>query len=222
MIEDSETMEDAIEAVVERVLYNEVSTFFPGTITKVKRSPVNANTVIVDVESSFLTVDPETNQTKPRRIQSVPLMMVAKTNTFIIRPPLDDASLIGASVGLIVANNYLANWKKTGGTVLPTDGRKYHYADAVAMFGLCPDVMSWSTPPKENTAQIKALDGTYLEVGNSTVDIPRLLADFLDIVLNAKDAEARPLVFSPSTVTGDTIAQLITKIATLYNPDTAP
>lgn len=225
MNEDSGTLEDAIEAVVERVLYNEVSTFFPATITKVKRSKANTNTVIVDVESVFLTVDPETNKTSPRSIQSVPLMMTGRTNTFMIRPPTDDASLLGSSVGLLVCNSYLANWKKTGGTVLPTDGRKFHYADAVAISGLYPDVKSWSTPPKKNTAQMKVSTGTFMEIGNTKTDIPRLIADMMDIFSTAASLPGTGgglLVLSPSSISAKTLPQLVTEFATLFNPDDAP
>ncbi len=223
--ENSETMEDAIESVVQRVLYNEVSTFFPAKITTVKRSPINNNTVIVDVESSFLTIDPEDNKTKPRAIQSCPLMMVGRTNNFLIRPPTDDASLIGATVGMIVSNNYLANWKKTGGTVLPTDGRKFYYADAVAMLGLYPDIESWPNPPKENTAQMKVLDGVFMEIGNSSTDIPRLIADVMDIFSTAASVSGTsggPLILLASSISGKTLAQLIAEFVTLFNPDTAP
>lgn len=223
--EDSASTEDAIEAVVQRVLYNEVSTFFPGTISAVKASPVNPNTVIVDVVSSFLAIEPLTNTPKPRSIQNIPLMLPGRTNTFVLRPPTDELSLVGASVGLIVSNNYLANWKKTGGTVLPTDGRKYHYADAVALLGLYPDIQSWATAPKENTAQMKVAPGTFMEIGNSSTDIPRLLADFMNILSTAASVSGvtgGPLVLLPSAISGKTLAQLITEFATLFNPDPTP
>lgn len=182
MNEDAETMEDAIEAVVQRVLYNEVSTFFPARITKVKRSPVNPNTVVVDVVSAFLAIDPETQLAKTRAIQSIPLMLTGRTNTFLLRPPTDDLSLVDAWVGLIISNSYLANWKKTGGNVLPTDGRKYNYADAVAILGLYPDLMSWTTGPKENTAEMKVKSGTKLEIGSEEAEIVTLLSDTLTLV----------------------------------------
>lgn len=223
--EDSETLDDAIEAVVQRVLYNEVSTFFPGRIKAVKNSPVNSNTIIVDVESAFLMINPQDNTTKVRQINSVPLVLPGRTNTFMIRPPLDEASLVGAYVGLLVSNNYLANWKKTGGTVLPTDGRKFYYADAVALLGFYPDVESWNTPAKDNTAQIKVKNGSFLEIGNSQTDIPRLVADLLDIFSTAASVpgvSGGPLVLLPSTISGKTLAQLISEFSSLYNPDTTP
>lgn len=222
-MEDSASLEDAIESVVQRVLYNEVSTFFPGTIISVKPSPVNPNTKIVDVMSSFLSIDQETNLPYPRQIQSVPLMFPGRTNTFILRPPTDELSLVGASVGLIVCNSYLANWKKTGGTVLPTDGRKYHYADAVALLGLYPDVSSWMTPPKANTAQMKVAAGTFMEIGNNSTDIPRLIADVMSIFSTAVSITGGgPLTLLPSTISGKTLAQLIVEFATLFNPDSTP
>jgi len=225
MSEESESMEDAIESVVRRVLYNEVSTFFPGIIKAVKTSPHNPNTKIVDVTSAFLRVDPETNTTKPRQIQSVPLVLPARTNTFMIRPPLDEKSLVGAYVGLIVSNSYLANWKKTGGSVLPTDGRKYHFADAVALMGYYPDLESWTTAPKENTAQIKVKPGTFLEIGNSKTDIPRLIADVMDIFSTAQSPSGTTgglLVLSPSSISGKTLAQLVAEFSNLFNPDATP
>jgi hypothetical protein len=44
----------------------------------------------------------------------------------------------------------------------------------------------------------------------------------MDILTNTKDAEARPLTFLPSTISGKTLPQLVTEFATLFNPDTAP
>lgn len=223
--QESESLDDAIEGRIRMLLYNEVSTFFPGVIRAVKASPHNPNTKIVDVESAFLRVEPETNTTKPRKIQNVPLIMPGRTNTFIIRPPLDDASLVGAYVGLVISNSYLANWKKTGGSVLPTDGRKYHYADAVAMLGLYPDLESWTTAPKESTAQMKVKPGTYLEIGNSQTDIPRLIADVMDIFSTAQSlpgVAGGPLVLLPSSISGKTLAQLIAEFVSLFNPDTTP
>lgn len=221
--EDSSTLEDAIEAVVQRILYTEVSTFFPGTISAVKNSTSNPNTVMVDVVSAFLKIDQITNDPSQVAIQSVPIIMPSRTNTFILRPPLDELSLVGASVGLIVSNNYLVDWKKTGGFVIPSDGRKYNYADAVAILGFYPDVESWTTPPKTNTAQMKVLDGTFLEIGNSSTDIPRLLADVMSIFSTAASTgSGGPLILSPSSISGKTLAQLVTEFATLFNPDVTP
>ena len=223
--EDTESLDDAIDGRIRMLLHREVSTFFPGIIKAVKDSPYNPNTKIVDVTSAFLRVDPQTNTTKPRQIQSVPLLLPNRTNTFIQRPPLDEASLVGAYVGLLVSNNYLANWKKTGGSVLPTDGRKYHIADAVAILGLYPDLESWTTAPKENTAQIKVKPGTFLEIGNSQTDIPRLIADVMDIFSTAQSlpgVAGGPLVLLPSSISGKTLAQLIAEFVSLFNPDTTP
>lgn len=223
--EESESWSDAIESVVHRVLYNEVSTFFPGKIKAIKTSKINPMTILVDVESAFLMVNSEDGSTKIKQINSVPLIMPGRTNTFIIRPPMDEASLVGAYVGLIVSNNYLADWQNTGGNVLPTDGRKFYYADAVALLGYYPDVESWNTPAKDNTAQIKVKNGTYLEIGNSQTDIPRLVADLLDIFSTAASVpgvSGGPLVLLPSTISGKTLAQLISEFSSLYNPDTTP
>lgn len=226
MNQDSETMEDAIEAVVTRVLYNEVSTFFPACIDAVKESPSNSNTIVVDVTSGFLMVNPEDNTTKPRKIQNVPIILPERTNTFLVRPPLDEDSLVGAYVGLLVSNNYLANWKKNGGQVLPTDGRKFYYADAVALLGFYPDLKAWSTPPKDNTGQIKVKKGTYLEIGNSQTDLFRLISDLLNILKSATTLVAGspvPLTFIPSTLQPlKTIDQLITDLATITQPDYNP
>jgi hypothetical protein len=213
-------MEDAIESVVQRVLFNEVSTFFPATISKVKRSPVNPNTVVVDVVSAFLQIDPETNLAKPRAIQSIPLMMVGRTNTFIIRPPTDDKSLIGSWVGLIISNNYLANWKKTGGNVLPTDGRKFYYADAVAVLGLYPDLMAWTSPPKDDTAEIKVMSGTKLEIGSETADIPTLIQDLLT-VQNTLIDKLSGSVDNPGTASTGTNSKILTDLATMKTDNEA-
>ncbi len=221
-MEDSSTLEDAIESVIQRVLYNEVSTFFPGKITAVHRSDENPNTVIVDVVSSFYMLNQETSLPYLRPIQSVPLLFANRTNTFIQRPPTDELSLIGASVGLIICNSYLANWKKAvEGIVTPSDARKFHYADAVAILGLYPDIQSWATPPKENTAQMKVSPGTFMEIGNSTIDLLRVIADMLFICAQP-DSSGGSLSTVPGPIYNKTLAELLTAFTTLFNPDTTP
>lgn len=224
--EESDSWADAIESVVDRVLTNEVSTFFPARIKAVKNSTVNSKTIIVDVESAFLMINPQDNTTKVRQINSVPLVLPGRTNTFMIRPPMDEASLVGAYVGLLVSNNYLANWKKTGGTVLPTDGRKFYYADAVALLGYYPDVESWTTAPKINTAQMKVKSGTYLEVGSGEADLLRIISDLLNILQTATVLVAgvpTPITFIPSTLPPlKTITQLSLDMAKITNPDFTP
>lgn len=221
--EDSDALDDAIETVVDRVLNNSVSVSFPAQITKVKRSKVNPNTVVVDVAPNLMDLDPQTGTPIPDEILNVPIQFVGRTNNFLIRPPTDDDSLVGAGVNCIVCDRYLANWKKTGGLVVASDARRFDIADAVAILGLYPDVNSWPFPPKTKTAQMKVLNGTFIEIGNSTTDIPRLLADFMDIFTNAvAPSGGGSLVLLPSTISGKTLTQLVTEFASLYNPDPAP
>lgn len=223
--EGSDILEDAIESVIQRVLYNEVSTFFPGIILNAKPSEINPNVYVCEVTSSFLKVDLETKLPYPLRISNVPIILPGRTNTFMIRPPMDPLSLTGASVGLLITNNYLANWKRTGGTVLPTDGRKFFYADAVAMLGFYPDLVGWPTPPKVNTAQMKVIDGTFMEIGNSTADLFRMMQDLLAILgTNAPviDGSTGSTLATLAGPNGDTLATIITKLATLANPDPTP
>jgi hypothetical protein len=221
---EGDTFEDAVEAIVDGVLRG-VSTFFPGIIREAKPSPINPNVYIANVFSSFLQVDLETKIPSPRQIFDVPIMLPGRTNTFMIRPPMDPLSLSGASCGLIVANNYLDNWQKTGGTVLPQDGGKFHYSDAVCMLGLYPDLVGWPTQPKANTAQIKVLDGTFLEIGNSTSDLFRMMQDLLTILsTNAAliDGAAGSTLATLAGSNGDTLATILSKLATLANPDPTP
>ncbi len=229
--ESSRTPVDAIESVVRRVLYNEVSTFFPAIIIAAKPSPINPNVFVCDCTSSFLTVDATTKIPEPRIIQNVPIQLPGRTNTFMIRPPMDPVSLTGASVGLVISNNYLANWKNTGGVVLPNDGRKFYYADAVALLGIYPDLIGWHTPPKALTAQMKVVTGNFIEIGNDTADLFRMMQDLMTILATNATIIDSAAGLDPNPVTtlgtlagpnGDTLATILTKLATLANPDQTP
>lgn len=224
--EDSGSLADAIESVVTRVLNNSVSTSFPATISKVNKAKVNPNTVIVDVVPNLMDLDAATGAPIPDEILDIPLMMVGRTNNFLIRPPTDADSLVGAGVNCFVSSRYLANWRKTGGVVVANDARRFDKADAVAILGLFPDVQSWPFPPKAKTAQMKVLNGTFFEWGNSTVDIPRLLMDILNILQTAKytiEGVPTPIVYTQSTLQPlNTLSKLTTDLATLANPDLTP
>ncbi|MCH9712773.1 MAG: hypothetical protein K0U20_09135 [Proteobacteria bacterium] len=214
--EGSDALEDAFESVVRRVLYNEVSTFFPGVITTARPSTINPNVYVCDVLSSFLKFDLDTKTPYPTQILDVPIILPGRTNTFMIRPPMDPLSLTGASVGLIVSNNYLANWRKTGGAVAPTEGHKFYYADAVAMLGLYPDLQGWPTPPVVNTAEIQVLDGTFIKMGNQVADLVKIMRGILDVMTNIPQANGT--TYGPASTsigTPKTIAQLLVEIQTL-------
>lgn len=214
---------DAIESTVDRILNNQVSTAFPATISNARPSEINPNTYVCDVVSAFLTVNDNVAVpvTTPKQILNVPIVLPGRTNTFMIRPPMDPLSLTGASVLLIVSDTYLANWKKTGGAVLPRYTRRFNCADAIAILGYYPDINSWPTPPKVNTAQVKVQDGTFIEIGNNTADLLRMMQDLIFIMNQPNTGGNTPV---PATVgpNGDTMATLITKIATLANPDPTP
>lgn len=218
----NEYLGDLIETVVWRVLSG-VHTCFPAKIIKVKPAKVNPESTVVDVVAALGEINPETEKPDPIEILNIPLVYPGRTGNFIIRPPVDSASLLGAFVKISVSDTFLADWKKSGGTNLViTDKRRFDRRDAIAEFGFYPDSMPWPTKAKDKTAQMKVGPGTFLEMGNSQTDIPRVIADLMDIMTNAKDAEARPLVFVPSTISGKTLPQLVTEFATLFNPDTTP
>jgi len=217
----SDDLEDAIESVVSRVM-SSVSTSMPGNIIAARPSLSNPNNYVADVFSGFLKVDSLTKSPYPQRILNVPILLPGKTNTFMIRPPMDPLSMAGLDVLLIVTNNFLADWKNTGGLVLPSDGRKFFHADAVAVLGLSPDLKGWPTPPKINTGQIKTADGTFLEIGNSTADLLRMMQDLISIVSQPNSAGGT-LAAVPSVIrSSETLVTLAAKIASLANPDIKP
>jgi len=219
--EESGNLGDLIETVVHRILSG-VSTTFPATITKSQPSKVNPNTTVVDVISAFGLLNQITGTPEPVQLLNIPLVYPARTNSFIIRPPTDPASLVGVNVKISVCDTFLADWKKTGGVNTPViDARKFDKGDAIAEFGLYPDSISWYTPAKPLTAQIKTRDGTFLEIGNSSTDMLRVIADMLSIVAQP-DSMGGSLASVPSLISGKTLAQLSTEFATLFNPDPTP
>lgn len=221
--DSNEYLGDLIETVVWRVLSG-VHTCFPAKIEAVRASKVNANSTVVDVVAAMGELNPDTNTPDKIQILNVPLVYPGRTGKFIIRPPVDKDSLINAYVKISVSDTFLADWKKTGGTNLTiTNKRRFDRNDAIAEFGFYPDSMPWSTPPKENTAQMKVKKGTFLELGNSETDIPRLIADMMNIFSTAASTGSGGLlVLSPSAISGKTLAQLVTEFATLFNPDATP
>jgi hypothetical protein len=210
-----------IENVVWRVLSG-VHTSFPAKITKVKKSKTNALTTIVDVVAGLGELNQDSESPEPVEILNVPLVYPGRTGNFIIRPPVDEASLLGAFVKISVSDTFLADWKKTGGTNLTiTDSRRFDRRDAIAEFGFYPDSMPWATKAKDGTAQMKVGPGTFLEIGNSTADIPRMLADILSIIAQP-DTNGGTLAAVSSTISGKNPVQLAADIATLFNPDPTP
>lgn len=208
---------DAIESTIYRILYNEVSTFLPAIITAVNRK---GDYILLDVESCFLKLNDDVSpmQTYTEKILDVPLM-IYQNGGMVFRPPLDDEFLIGESVGLIVANTYLANWKKTGGKVLPTQGRKFHIADAVAQLGLYPSNKTWKTKQVEKTAELQVKSGVKLSIGNEDgIDLMTTVADIVDILKNAVSISGGgALTFLPSTITQRPIDKVISDFKELYN-----
>jgi hypothetical protein len=99
------------------------------------------------------------------------------------------------------------------------------------MLGLYPDILGWQTAPKVNTAQIKTVTGTFMEIGNDTADLFRMLQDLLTILSTNATVIDGAAGFDPNPVTtlstlvgpnGDTLAAIIAKLATLANPDPTP
>lgn len=226
-MEGDYTLKGCIEAVIDNAL-SKVSTFFPAQIIQARPVGDKKDVYVCDVHSGFLKYNFDKDTTEKRKILNVPIILPNRTNTFIIRPPMDADSLKGAYCGLLVSNNFLADWKQEGGQVFPSDGRKFHYADAVAILGLYPDKIGWDTPPKQKTAEIKVKDGNFLEIGNSTVDVLKILADLIKILLtNASIIDgAAGLDPNPATTlstaigdNGDTLATMFTKIQQLLSPE---
>jgi hypothetical protein len=222
---DSYSLSRCIETIIDRVLTNDVSTFSPAIITKVIKAKNNENVVLCDCKSSFLQVvnDGGVNTKKEKTILNVPLLLPSTTNTFTLRPPLDDASLVGAGVGLIVSDTYLANWRESSGEtpVLPTYPRKFNVADAVAILGLTPTKKGFDSPLKDSTAQIKVKQGVKIEIGNDSADLLRILKDLIEIVTNANTPAGTaggPLIFTPAS-TGETIASIAAAIETITNTE---
>lgn len=192
----------AIESTVYRILYNEVSTFFPAEITKVNRE---GGYVTVDCESCFLRVDDSTGKdlTYSKKIQDVPLML-PQNGGFILRPPLDDECLVGETVGLHISNNYLANWKNTGGKVLPTLGRKFHIADAVAQFGLYPSNKVWDVKQEAKTAEFQVKKGYKIGIGDGENELLKMfhqtLTTFDELLTKLQGPVDKPSTSSTGTL----------------------
>ena len=214
---------DLIETVVWRVLSG-VHTCFPAQITAVRPFKSNPLTTVVDVTAALGELNSITNSPDPIQILNVPLVFPGRTGKFILRPPVDPLSLVGCPVKISVSDTFIADWKKTGGVNLAiADKRRFDRRDAIAEFGLYPDSTPWPTPAKDGTAQMKVSPGTFLEIGNSTTDIPRLLADFMDILSTTVSVSGGgALVFLPSSISGKTLAQLIVEFSSLFNPDATP
>jgi hypothetical protein len=226
MSDDSNTyLGDLIETVVWKVLSG-VHTCFPAKITAVKPARINPQSTVVDVVAVMGELNPETGAPDKVEILNIPLVYPGRTGKFIIRPPVDSASLIGACVKISVSDTFIADWKKQGGTnLIITDKRRFDRRDAIAEFGFYPDSMPWPTPAKDGTAQMKVGAGTFLEIGNSSTDIPRLIADMMNIISTAASnpgTSGGPLILLPSSISGKTLAQLVTEFATLFNPDATP
>jgi hypothetical protein len=230
----------AVESTVQRVLYNEVSTFFPARVTGAKPSldDPTGRMVVVDLVSAFAKIDDSTPALIPLPINliEVPLWIPNRTENFVQRPPLDPASLIGTYVGCWVSNNYLQAWRKAGNPKflpsVPKENRKFHIADAVAMLGMYPDFASdsdQSFPPPQlpNTAEMLVKAGTFLKIGTPTIDILKLLRDLVDVITangaiidGAAGADPNPVTTFTSTAgtSGETLATILTKLNTVINP----
>lgn len=221
----NEYIGDLIETIVWRILSG-VHTCFPAVITKVSPAKINPLSTVVDVTAALGELNPITNSPEPIEILNVPLVYPGRTGKFIIRPPVDEASLVGAFVKISVSDTFIADWKKTGGSNLViTDKRRFDRRDAIAEFGFYPDSMPWPTEAKDKTAQMKVGPGTFLEIGNSQTDIPRLIADVMSILSTAASVSGTsggPLVLLPSTISGKTLAVLVAEFASLFNPDPSP
>ncbi len=224
----NEYIGDLIETVVWRVLSG-VHTCFPAKITKVYNAKVDPLTTVVDVVAGLGEYNDITGSPDEVEILNIPLVYPGRTNNFIIRPPVDSASLVGSFVKISVSDTFIAEWKKTGGTNLTiTDPRRFDRRDAIAEFGLYPDKMPWPTPPKDSTAQIKVKQGTMLEIGNSEADIPRMLQDLVAILTTngaiidaGAGVDPNPTTFFEESVgpSGDKLSDITAKLATLANPD---
>ncbi len=217
----NEYIGDLIETVVWRVLSG-VHTCFPAQIIKAYPAKVDPLTTVVDVVAGLGEYNDITGSPDKVEILNIPLVYPGRTNNFIIRPPVDSASLVGSFVKISVSDTFIAEWKKTGGTNLTiTDPRRFDRRDAIAEFGFYPDSKPWPTASKASTAQIKVKPGAMLEIGNSTADIPRILADILSIISQA-DSGGGSLAAVPGIISGKNPVQLSTDMATLFNPDLTP
>lgn len=177
----------AFEFLIERVM-DRYNTVFPGTIITSQPPVDGLVTVQPNTKFKMRGSDKEITQ-KP--INNVVLIRTDRTINTVSRPPVE--SLVGSKVLVLACDHAITEWRSSGGdSVYPSDERRFNINDAIAILGLYPETVPFSTTPqKPLTWELLGKPGVKFSIGTS-------VADLLNIVFKMNAA----LIASPTLDAG--------------------